>query len=59
LENLNELEDEINDSQAESPAGEAAEPQEDPEEAEDHLPFEAKEDQDQPRESGSGELDIF
>jgi chromosome segregation ATPase len=59
LENLNELEDEINDSQADAAAGEAADTQEDPEETEDHLPFEAKEAQDPSRENGSGELDIF
>lgn len=50
LENLNELEDEINDAQTDMPAGKTSDTEEDPEEAEDHLPFEAK---------GEGELDIF
>ena len=59
LENLNELEDEINDSQADASGGGAAESQEDPEEPEDHLPFEAKEADDQSQANGSGELDIF
>ena len=59
LENLNELEDEINDSQADASADEAAESQEDPEETEDNLPFEAKATQDPSRENISGELDIF
>jgi len=59
LENLNELEDEINDSQADEPAEKTADTEDDSEEAEDHLPFEAKEAVKQPREDGSGELDIF
>ena len=50
LENLNELEDEINDAGAEEPAAVATGTDEESEEADDRLPFEAK---------GSGELDIF
>ena len=50
LENLNELEDEINDSQAEEPSEKDADSGENPEEAEDRLPFEAK---------SAEELDIF
>ena len=50
LENLNELEDEINDSEADTPGGKKTDTDEDPEEGEDRLPFEAKE---------AGELDIF
>jgi chromosome segregation ATPase len=59
LENLNELEDEINDSEAKTPSGAATDAEEHPEETEDHLPFEAKETQQQSPEDGSGELDIF
>lgn len=51
LENLNQLEDEINDSQADAPSEKATGGDEDPEEAEDRLPFEAK--------AAEGELDIF
>ena len=59
LENLNELEDEINDSQTEPSAAEATDTQEDSEETEDQLPYEAKEAADQSQENSSGELDIF
>lgn len=59
LENLNELEDEINDSQAEPSAGEATDTQEDAENTEDHLPFEAKEPPAESQGKDSGELDIF
>jgi chromosome segregation ATPase len=59
LENLNELEDEINDSQADEPAGKTTDTEEDPEEMEDNLPFEAKEAQEKSPEDSSGELDIF
>jgi chromosome segregation ATPase len=50
LENLNELEDEINDSQADGSSVDDTAADEDSEEAEDRLPFEAK---------GEQELDIF
>ena len=59
LENLNELEDEINDSKAEPSVPEAADTQEDSEESEDHLPFEAREAEDQSQGYGTAELDIF
>jgi chromosome segregation ATPase len=70
LENLNELEDEISDRQADTPEKKTLnkpneEPQEEnaevDEEAEDSLPFEAREVEGKsPRGSdGSGELDIF
>jgi len=51
LENLNELEDEINESHGDVPAGSDEETEENPEEADERLPFEAKE--------AEGELDIF
>ncbi|UCF96411.1 MAG: cell division protein ZapB [Spirochaetaceae bacterium] len=58
LENLNELEDEINDTEATAVSPEPGEESKEvPEEAEESLPFEAKEAaEDSP---GSGELDIF
>jgi chromosome segregation ATPase len=59
LENLNALEDELNDSQADTPSAGTADTEEEPEESNDHLPFEAKEADAQPQENGSGELDIF
>jgi chromosome segregation ATPase len=64
LENLNELEDEINESRSNNPAGKAkkrvsTETEDDLEEAEDRLPFEAKDEEAQSRENGSGELGIF
>ena len=59
LENLNELEDEINDSRTDASAGDATEAQEDSDETEDRLPFEAKEAQAQSQGKDSGELDIF
>ena len=59
LENLNELEDEINDSQADKPSGKTTDSNDEPEETEDRLPFEAKEAEEQTRENNSGELDIF
>ena len=51
LENLNELEDEINDSQADKSGAETAVSDDDSEEAENRLPFEAK--------GAEGELEIF
>jgi chromosome segregation ATPase len=70
LENLNELEDEISDRQADAPEKKTLsksdeEPQEEntemDEEAEDSLPFEAREVEGKPTggSDGSGELDIF
>lgn len=70
LENLNELEDEISDRQADTPKKKTLnkpdeEPQEEnaevEEEAEDSLPFEAREVEGKPTggSDGSGELDIF
>lgn len=70
LENLNELEDEISDRQADTPEKKPRnksdqEPQEEndevDEEAEDSLPFEAREVEGKPTggSDGSGELDIF
>jgi chromosome segregation ATPase len=70
LENLNELEDEISDRQADTPEKKTRnksdeEPQEEndevDEEAEDSLPFEAREVEGKPTggSDGSGELDIF
>jgi chromosome segregation ATPase len=70
LENLNELEDEISDRQADTPEKKTLnkpdeEPQEEnaevEEEAEDSLPFEAREVEGKPTggSDGSGELDIF
>jgi len=57
LENLNELEDEIKEPRAGTPSKKARGATE--EEAEDNLPFEAKETEDDTEGDGSGELDIF
>jgi len=57
LENLNELEDEIKEPQSAASAKKSRGAAE--EEAEDNMPFEAKESKDETEGDGSGELDIF